>query len=88
VLSYARQGEGSDVYVYRGGALFCMGGFHSAWLTYETASEAEMLEHLHRHMDAGDEVPETALLRLIAERDGVPYETEVERVLKALREQA
>lgn len=83
-MSYARPGEGSDVYVYRGGALFCIGGFHSGWLTYETDSETEMLEHLHRHMDAGDEIPEKALERLAAERDGVPYETDVERALREL----
>jgi hypothetical protein len=87
-VSYCRVGEfESDVYVFRGGALVCYGGFHGDNFMFEADTEIEMIEHLHRHRDAGDTVPERALERLAAERDGVPYETDVEAALRELRAQ-
>lgn len=84
-MAYAREGEDdSDVYVYRGGALCCEGGFHRLIL-WETTCEADMIEHLHRHMDAGDVVPESALKRLEAERDSRPHMTDVEAALRLAR---
>lgn len=87
-MSYARPGEGSDVYVVRSDGLICSGGFHGNGFMFTVKTEAEMIEHLHRHIDAGDAVPESALLRLIIERDGWRYETDVERVLGELKDEA
>lgn len=85
-MSYARVGEyGSDVYVYRKSPhlIVCHYGPH----TFEASSEQEMLEHLHLHRRRGHSVPDRAFDRLICERDGIPYETDVEFAMREMQEE-
>lgn len=49
-------------------------------------TEQEMIDHLLAHREAGHTVPQKALDRLTAERDGVPYQTDVEAELAELGE--
>lgn len=86
-MAYAREGEfDSDVYVYRGHSFICLGGYHEMGM-YEANTEQDMINHLWFHREQGDTVPERALERLAAERDGVPWETDVERALRELKEE-
>lgn len=85
-MSYARIGEfGSDVYVYRdtAGVLFCQ----SVGKAFGCTDEQEMIDHLRSHRRRGQNVPQRALDRLEAERDGLPWETDVEAALRELKEQ-
>lgn len=82
-MSYARPGEGSDVYVYATGPiLHC----HYGNQLYETESHQEMHDHLMLHRSRGHAVPERALERLWCEARGLPFESDVEASLRALRE--
>ena len=79
-MSYCRPGElGSDVYVYTDGEqIHC----DSEGKRYSTSSHQEMIDHLRMHVRRGHHVPRKAFDRLEAERDGLPYETDVERALR------
>ena len=85
-MSYCRTGEDSDIYVYRKrpNLLVC----HSETGSFEASTEQEMIEHLLLHRRRGQRVPERALDRLKAERDGIPYETDVERALREMKEES
>jgi hypothetical protein len=78
-MSYCRQGEDSDVYVIRSGdqlVCYCnVGSFHCF-------SEQDMITHLRDHEAEGLKVPQRAYDRLEAERQGNPYETDVQRALR------
>lgn len=65
VVSYARFGPGSDVYVYRsvnGDGYVCCGCSLDDWYTVD--DPGEMLAHLHQHEEAGQMVPSHTLERL------------------------
>lgn len=81
-MSYAEPSPWSDVYVWRNGkVLHC----EALGKTY-TATEAQsMYDHLRMHQRKGDRVPDAALERLWHEARGLPYRTDVERSLKALK---
>lgn len=81
-MSYAQIGEDSDVYVWSNGDdLFC----ESEGKTFVCGQPRLMIEHLEMHKRRGHKVPDKALERLWHEHWGLPYETDVERSLKALR---
>ena len=72
-MSYARWGlEQSDVYVYPsgGGDIVCCGctfepeGENEVPGNFTARGPKEMLEHLLKHIERGDVVPESALERL------------------------
>lgn len=81
-MSYCRIGEGSDVYLIRSGSILvchcARGGF-----TCQVGEEQKMIDHLVRHRRAGDLVPDRAIRRLSAERDGIPYKTDVQRAMES-----
>lgn len=81
-MSYCRVGEDSDVYVIRhvNGFLIC----YQHEPAYECRSEQSMICHLTIHRNAGDRVPQRALDRLEAERDGRPFKTDVMVALDSL----
>lgn len=84
-VSYCRIGEfDSDVYVIRhvNGSLvcYCDLGDNSHLL------EQGMIDHLEHHQEIGHRVPQRALDRLKAERDGKPYKTDVELAMEEFRE--
>ena len=65
-MSYARFGEGSDVYIYSDGEqLNCCG----CCLDGDFASDdfEKICEHLIRHLDAGHKVPRYCIERLFVE---------------------
>lgn len=83
-MSYARVSEGSDVYVVRTGThVTCYCGDEGG----QDRDEQGMLDHLLGHLVAGEKVPQRALDRLRAERDGIPYETDVQRAIRELQEE-
>lgn len=49
-------------------------------------TEQQMIDHLLAHRAAGHTVPQKAIDRLTAERDGMPYQTDVQRELSELTE--
>lgn len=61
--------------------LFC---YHNDLGSYMARTEQEMINHLQQHRERGEKVPERAFERLIAERDGIPYKTDVDRMLESL----
>lgn len=83
-MSYAEPGEGSDVFVYRTSpkTIVCNWANRES---YEAKSEIEMIEHLYSHRRRGHLVPERALEHLWAEHYHRPYETDVQRSLRALK---
>lgn len=82
-MSYARPGEGSDVYVWGDGKLLHC---EAEGKTYTTTSHEEMWEHLRMHRRRGHTVPEKALDRLWCEARGFPYETDVQAAMRTLKE--
>lgn len=63
-MSYARFGQDdSDVYVFMhvGGFLTCCGCIladeKQAWGSFDAGTTQRMLDHLQKHIDAGDNVP-------------------------------
>lgn len=90
-MSYCRFGEDdSDVYVFRTGSrglgtLECCGCILGERSFY-CQTEQQMIDHLHLHLAEGHLVPQKAFDRLEAERDGRPYETEVQAAMRNLRE--
>lgn len=81
-MSYAEPNPWSDVYVWRDGErLHC----EAEGRKYTCETEREMYQHLRMHVRKGDKVPDKALERLWHEMNGLPYETDIERVLRALR---
>lgn len=58
-MSYARFGDDSNVYFYQGDGLICSAcRFAEAWhsVSFNTARAA--IDHLEKHIDAGDKVPD------------------------------
>lgn len=80
-MSYCRRGENSDVYVIRSGDHLVCFGHEPAFACF---SEQDMIDHLFAHRTAGDVIPQRAFDRLSAERDGLPYKTDVEHALDTL----
>lgn len=77
-MSYARFGwDDSDVYVfatnYEGadGWECCGCGMYEE--SFYTHLISVMIDHLKQHRERGHTVPQYAVDRLIAERDGIPY---------------
>lgn len=80
-MSYCRIGESdSDVYLIRhvNGSLVC----YCDHPGNEALFEAEMIKHLEAHRQRGDKVPQRAIDRLVAERDGLPYKTDVQLAME------
>lgn len=79
-MSYANT---DTLYVWSDGkTLYC----ESDGKEFTCTSPQEMWDHLRTHQRKGDYVPRDALERLWHEARGLPYETDVERSLKALKE--
>jgi hypothetical protein len=68
-MSYARFGDGSDVYVYLdvNGYLCCCGCLLDRHWEHKTTDE--MLGHLDKHIAAGHQVPASCIDGLKAERE-------------------
>lgn len=74
-MAYARWGcDGSDVYVFAsvGGGVVCCCCDLDAKAGFRT--NAEMIEHLLKHREAGHTVPEYAIERLRSEPDNTEEE--------------
>jgi hypothetical protein len=79
-MSYCRVGEGSDVYVIKH-----VGGYWACYCERDDNRQFSpdgMIDHLLLHRMRGDRVPQRALERLASEREGRPYETDVQRALR------
>ncbi len=87
-MSYCRfWWDDSDVYVYastEGGIVCCACLMGGGTKRFET--QQEVIDHLMVHRARGHNVPEYALFRLRAERDGIPYETDVQAAIKSLED--
>ena len=90
-MSYCRFGwDDSDVYVFgTGDRIECCACLRhrSSGLpaSFIAETEQEMIDHLLQHRALGDTVPQAALDRLEAERDGVEYQTTVEEAIDEIR---
>lgn len=69
-MSYARFGEGSDVYVFlsAAGAFVCCGCSLCESVSVDFDHTAALIEHLERHREAGDKVPQSCVDGLLAEQ--------------------
>lgn len=69
-MSYARQNEESDVYVYDSGDGVIVCQWCKLGTENRNCTRAEMVEHLRLHQAAGHKVPEYAFARLQVELSG------------------
>lgn len=80
-MSYCRPGEDSDLYIYTNGyRIFVYGDREHK--SFDVGSEQAVLDYLAELAKGGALVPQRAIDRLTAERDGLPYKTDVQRALE------
>lgn len=82
-VSYCREGEDSDFYVYTDGeTINCHGPDVSAYFAVE--DKQQVIDWLMDQVRLGLLVPVRVFERLSAERDGLHYETDVERGMREM----